>query len=189
MTEHARRSRPIGPADPGSGFRSGTHALDHYFRRHALRNDESDVGRTYVLEASAHEIMAGLPTVLGYYTLSMASFASHDAASLIAKALPRYPMPVALIGRLAVDERARGRRYGEALLLDALDRTVQASRIIACLGIVVDAKDAPAEAFYAKYDFVVVDSTSWPRRMFLPMHVARAAIDDAASATVTKPAT
>src|SRR5688572_16220420 len=75
------RTRPIGPADPASGFRSGTRPLDDYFQRHALANDQGDVGRAYVLEASAADLEAGLPTVLGFYTLSMASVASQDAAS------------------------------------------------------------------------------------------------------------
>ena len=137
------------------------------------------MGRAYVLDASAEDIEAGrLPAVVGFYTLSMAAVASRDVAPVLARRLPGYPMPVALIGRLAVDERARGRRLGEALRVDALARVVEASRLIACLGVVVDAKDAVAEAFYAKYDFVTVDDASWPRRMFLPIDVARAAFDD-----------
>ena len=178
MSERSYRTRPIGPADPASGFRSGIRPLDDYFRRHALTNDQGDVGRAYVLEASSDDIAAGLPAVLGFYTLSMASVASQVAASVLAQRLPRYPMPVALIGRLAVDERARGRRLGETLLVDALARAAEASTIVACLGVIVDAKDEAAEGFYAKYDFVTVDGTSWPRRMFLPIHVARAAFED-----------
>lgn len=178
MSERSYRTRPIGPADPSSGFRSGTRPLDDYFQRHALPNDQGDVGRAYVLDASTEDIAAGLPAVLGFYTLSMASVASQDVASVLAKRLPRYPMPVALIGRLAIDERARGRRLAETLLLDALARAVEASRLIACLGVIVDAKDAAAEGFYAKYDFATVDDAAWPRRMFLPMHVARAAFED-----------
>lgn len=84
-------------------------------------------------------------------------------------------MPVALIGRLAVDERARGRRLGEAIVLDALLRVITAAEIIGCLGVIVDAKDEDAERFYVKYDFVTVDATSWPHRMFVPIDVARAA--------------
>lgn len=178
MKERSYRSRPIGPADPSSGFRSGTHALDDYFQRHALTNDQADIGRAYVFAASTEEVAAGLPSVLGFYTLSMASVASQEVASVLARRLPRYPMPLALIGRLAVDERARGRRLGESLLLDALARVVEASRLIACLGAIVDAKDAEAEGFYAKYDFVTVVDASWPRRMFLPLSIARAAFED-----------
>ena len=79
---------------------------------------------------------------------------SADIASAVSTKLPRYPMPAALIGRLAVDERARGRRLGEQLLIDALRRVVDAAETIGCLGVIVDAKDEEAEAFYSKYDFV-----------------------------------
>lgn len=178
MNDRSYRTRPIGPAVPASGFRSGTRALDDYFHRYALSNDQADVGRAYVLEASTPDVEAGLPPVLGFYTLSMASVASQDVASVLARRLPRYLTPAALIGRLAVDERARGRRLGETLLLDALARVVEASQLIACLGVFVDAKDLAAEGFYAKYDSVTVDDAAWPRRMFLPMHVARAALED-----------
>lgn len=84
-------------------------------------------------------------------------------------------MPVALIGRLAIDTRAQGRRFGEALLLDALARVVDAAGIVGCTGIIVDAKDEGAEQFYAKYDFVAVSAETWPHRMFLAIATAKAA--------------
>lgn len=82
------------------------------------------------------------------------------------------------VGRLAVEERATGHRLGEKLLLDALARVVDAAEILGCLGVIVDAKDAAAEAFYTKYDFVTVEDGRWPRRMFLPMEVARSALTE-----------
>jgi len=178
MSGRSYCTRRISPTDPTCGFQSGTRPLDDYFRRHALTNDQGDVGRAYVYESSPADHAAGLPAVIGFYTLSMGSLASQDAATVLAKRLPRYPMPVVLIGRLAVDERARGRRLGEALLLDALARAFEASSIVACVGVLVDAKDQSAEGFYAKYDFVTLDDAAWPRRMLLPMSVARAAFED-----------
>jgi len=83
-------------------------------------------------------------------------------------------MPVALIGRLAVDERVRGRRIGERLLVDALRRVVDASELLGCLGIIVDAKDAYAERFYVKND---LHSEGWPRRMFLAIATAKSALE------------
>jgi GNAT superfamily N-acetyltransferase len=168
-------TRRIGPGDPACGFRCGKHPLDDYFARHALPNDQAGVGRAYVLEASPEDTGRGLPAVLGFYTLSMATVVSADIASAVSKKLPRYPVPAALIGRLAIDERARGRRLGEQLLIDALRRVVSAAETIGCLGVVVDAKDEDAETFYSKYDFVTIAAAGWPRRMFLPIDVARAA--------------
>lgn len=114
--------------------------------------------------------------MIGFYTLSMAAAASADVAAVVGQKLPRYPMPVALVGRLAVDERARSRRLGETLLVDALSRVVAAADLIACVGVIVDAKDEDAERFYTKYGFVTVEALSWPRRMFLPIQATRDAL-------------
>lgn len=168
----------VEPDDAKSKFRCGKHPLDDYFARHAVTNDREGIGRAYVLRRSEHDDPV-LPRVLGYYTLSMALVKSQQAAKAVAKKLPRYPMPVALIGRLAVDERARGRRVGEALLIDALRRVVDASALLGCIGVLVDAKDEDAERFYAKYDFVTVHEETWPHRMFLPIGVATAALGGA----------
>jgi GNAT superfamily N-acetyltransferase len=167
----------IEPADVASGFRCGKHPLDDYFARHALANDQAGIGRTYVLRKSPGDDES-LPRAVGFYTLSMASVASHALAPALVESLPRYPMPVALIGRLAVDERARGRRIGERLLVDALRRVVDASELLGCLGIIVDAKDDDAERFYLKYDFAALQSEGWPRRMFLSIGTARSALWD-----------
>ena len=162
------RAERIRADDVASGFRSGVHALDDYFERHALPNDAAGVGRAYVLRRSPTE-SAALPVVLGYYTLSMAVVAAAAVERTIGRKLPKYPMPVALVGRLAVDQRARGLRIGEALLLDALRRAADASEVLGCTGVLVDAKDETAEGFYLCYGFVVVEATAWPHRMFLPM--------------------
>lgn len=163
---------PITAEDVGKGFRSGVHPLDDYFARHALPNDRAGVSRCFVLRPESAE----LPIVCGYYTLSMASVQADSIRTALKGRLPRYPLPVALIGRLAVDERARGRRFGEALLVDALLRVVRVGESVGCVGIIVDAKDEGAERFYGKYDFTTVEADAWPRRMFLTMATARAAM-------------
>lgn len=162
----------IDAADAASGFRCGKHPLDDYFKRHALKNDEAGISRAYVLRRADDE--TSLPRVLGFYTLSMAVVTAEQAARAVEMKLPKYPLPCALIGRLAVDERAQGRRLGEKLLVDALQRVVDAANMLGCIGVIVDAKDEGAEQFYAKYDFITVDGASWPRRMLLPIDVARA---------------
>ena len=169
-------TKPIEAADCASGFSSGKHALDDYFARHALANDRAGIGRAYVLRRREHDAPE-LPDVLGFYTLSMASAESSQLARVLETRLPRYPLPVALIGRLAVDERARGRRLGETLLVDALRRVVDASAIVGCLGIIVDAKDDDAMRFYEKYDFASLTDEGWPRRMFMSIDTARAAFE------------
>jgi GNAT superfamily N-acetyltransferase len=167
----------IEPDDASSGFSCGKHPLDDYLRRHAVPNDRSGIGRAYVLRRGDSD-PPELPAIIGFYTLSMALAESTPLAAVLDVKLPRYPMPVALIGRLAIDARAQGRRLGEALLLDALRRVVDAAGIVGCIGVVVDAKDDGAERFYAKYDFVTVSADAWPHRMFLPIATARSAFAD-----------
>lgn len=160
--------------DAASGFSCGKHPLDDYLKRHAVSNDRAGVSRAYVLRRRESD-PATLPRVLGFYTLSMAVADSAPIAGVLQKKLPRYPMPVALIGRLAVDTRAQGMRLGEALLIDALRRVVDAAGLVGCTGVIVDAKDHAAERFYTKYDFATIAAETWPRRMFLPLATARSA--------------
>jgi GNAT superfamily N-acetyltransferase len=162
---------PITADDVSAGGRSGVHPLDDYFARHALPNDRAGVSRCFVLRPE----LADLPIVCGFYTLSMASVQADAIRAALKGRLPRYPLPVALIGRLAVDERARGRGFGEELLIDALARVVAAGDSVGCVGVIVDAKDESAERFYARYGFVTVQAEAGPHRMFLPMATARAA--------------
>lgn len=162
---------PLRSTDVDHGFRSGSRPLDESFARHALPNDRAGISRCFVLRQDA----PGSPIVCGFYTLSMASIQTDAVRASLKGRLPRYALPVALIGRLAVDERARGRGFGEALLIDAIMRVVGIGDGVGCVGIIVDAKDERAEGFYARYDFVTVESEVWPRRMFLPMVTARSA--------------
>lgn len=161
-------------ADTQVGFSCGKRPLDDYFARHAYANDQAGIGRTYVLRRSPSS-RSEFPQVLGFYTLSMASAESTSLSVVMKKRLPRYPMPVALIGRLAVDTRAQGRGLGEQLLMDALRRVVDAADLVGCTGVIVDAKDEAAEHFYSRYDFTTVTAERWPRRMFLPMGTIQAA--------------
>ena len=164
----------IEPEDAASGFSCGKHPLDDYLKRHAVSNDRAGISRAYVLRRIDGDLPE-LPRVLGFYTLSMALAESAPLAKVLEAKLPRYLMPVALIGRLAVDLRAQGRRLGETLLIDALRRVVDAAGLVGCTGIIVDAKDDGAERFYAKYDFVTISAETWPHRMFLPIATARSA--------------
>ena len=108
--------------------------------------------------------------VLGYYTLSAGTLNVERVPPELAKRLPRYPqLPVTLLGRLARDERVRGTGAGDLLLMDALSRALQATQTVASMAVVVDAKDAKAEAFYQAFGFAVVQNQ--PRRLFLAMSV------------------
>lgn len=113
----------IEPADAKAGFSCGNHALDDFFARHAVRNDEAGVGRAYVLRRDSNDD-AALPIVLGFYTLSMASAESSQVAKVLEKKLPKYPIPGALIDPRTTTRRevaprrpsARGRCIGDRRL-------------------------------------------------------------------------
>ncbi len=166
--------KTIDPLDAKSDFSCGRSDLDLYLRRHALSNDARGIGRTYVLRRGDDDD-PDLPLVLGFYTLSIAIIESSQIAAVDQERFPKYPLPVALIGRLAVDARAQGRGFGELLVLDALRRVIDAARILGCLGVVVDAKDRAAESFYSKYDFIPVGGDAWPKRLYLSMSTIHAA--------------
>lgn len=158
---------PVVPDDTRSGFICGNHHLDDFLARHALNNDRDGIGKTYVLHPNKGE--QNLPAVLGYYTISMASIKAETAAAVAKQKLPKYPVPVALLGRLAVHSDMQGHGIGARLLKDALVRIICVADEIGCLGVIVDAKDENAEQFYQKFGFVSLTAGQSPCRLFMPM--------------------
>jgi predicted N-acetyltransferase YhbS len=163
MRRDARyRVEPLGKQHDRSAFACGTEALDRYLKTQASQDTRRHVAATFVLcEADANR-------VVGYYTLSSLSVDIGSWPDAVARKLPKYPhVPATLLGRLAVDTSVRGHGIGEHLLMDALHRALQASREVASMAIVVDAKDDNAVAFYGRYDFIpFADAT---HKLFLPM--------------------
>lgn len=102
----------------------------------------------------------------GFYTLSAHSILAVDLPENIAKKLPRFPLPVTLLGRMAVCRTLQGQRLGELLLIHALERAWLASQQVASWAVVVDAKIGACD-FYLKHDFLPLPSQ--PERLFLPM--------------------
>ena len=117
------------------------------------------MGRTCVA------IMDDDPHVLGYYTIS----SSAVAFDVVPENLPRHPVPVALIGRLAVDKTARRQKLGETLLIHALRTAHHAAKTVGIYAVVVDALDESAKSFYMKYDFK--ELTDDRLHLYLPMKV------------------
>ncbi len=105
--------------------------------------------------------------IAGYYSLSAASFEKDELPAELAKRLPHYPVPAAVLGRLAVDLSWRGRGLGETLLIDAAHRVLRASAAMAVYALMVDAKNERARTFYERYGFRAFASLS--NRLFLPL--------------------
>ncbi len=129
-----------------AGFSSGVDALDQYFRERVTQDMRRRATACFVTADNATNKVAG------YYTIAAGSVPLDDVPAQLAKRLPRYPsVPVARLGRLAVDRGHRGRKLGAALLWDAASRSARSE--LAVCALVVDAKDAGAEAFYVHHGF------------------------------------
>lgn len=141
-------------------FSCSAEPLDRYFREQATQDVRRRATACYVA------VDIGANRVAGYYTLSAGGIPLNDMPAALAKRLPRYPSaPVARLGRLAVDQAHRGRKLGAALLWDAAMRAARSE--VAVFALVVDAKDAQAEAFYRHHGFVVFGSES--RKLILSL--------------------
>lgn len=144
-----------------AGFRCGEAALDEYLQRYAKQDIKRGVARVFVATPADQGSV-----VAGFYTLSAASIASEQLPETLRKKLPRYPVPAALLGRLAVSETAQGQGLGSILLADACKRVAAASQTLAVAAIIVDAKSPAAAAFYQHFGFIELPGQ--PGRWMLP---------------------
>jgi GNAT superfamily N-acetyltransferase len=151
---------PLTSTHSRTGFRSGVEPLDRYFQTQVTQDERRRATSCYVaLEADSAR-------VAGYYTLSAAHVALNDLPEAMGKRLPRYPtVPVARLGRLAVDEGYRGQKLGAALLWDAATRAARSE--MAVFALMVAAKDDQAEAFYRHHGFVLFGGAT--RQLVLPL--------------------
>jgi ribosomal protein S18 acetylase RimI-like enzyme len=148
-------------------FACGVPPLDDFLRRFARQNDEKGLSRTYVATRT------GELEVLGYVTLRVGEVACTDLPPDARKGLPRYPVPVLHLARLAVDRRARGIGLGEALLMHALKKALDAAEDVGLWGVEVIAEDEAARGFYMRYGFEpLVDDQ---RHLYLPVRTLRRA--------------
>ncbi len=161
MDERSLVIEPLGAHHDRAAFSCGEPALDAYLQRQAAQDIRRRVAQVFVALSDAPG------KILGYYSLSAASFAKDELPPALAKRLPHYPVPAAILGRLAVDRGQQGRGLGETLMLDAIRRVVRASAAIAVYAIIVDAKNEGVRVFYEQYGFRAF--VSEPHRLFLPL--------------------
>jgi ribosomal protein S18 acetylase RimI-like enzyme len=133
------------PAHDLSQFECSEPELDDWLRRRAIHNEESGASRSYVVCIGRQ--------VVGYYALAAGAVAHSDAPGRVRRNCPN-PVPVMVIGRLAVDCRFQGRGIGSALLRDAVLRTVHAAEIAGIRAILVHAINERAKRFYEKLGFI-----------------------------------
>lgn len=126
-------------------FDCGVPALNDYLKKYALQNQKKHAPRTYVATRGNR--------IVGYYSLAYGSVSLEEAPQSVKSGLPRHPIPVILLARLAVDSTEQGHGLGAALLKDALLRTIQAAEIAGLRAMLVHAKDDAAKRFYEKFGF------------------------------------
>lgn len=144
-------------------FSCGRVELDEYLKRYAKGNHKKGLGKTFALKQENY--------VIGFHTISMGSIEFASFPDDKRSGLPKYPAPVAKIGRLAVDESSQGNGVGKFLLIDAFHRIHEASQCIAAFAIIVDAKDAKAQEFYKHFGFTECKNSELS--LFLPLETLR----------------
>ena len=147
------RIEKLTPAHVVGDFDCGNAPLNRFLQAFALINQYAGSSATYLA-------MIG-DAVAGYHSLTVGAASYGDAPERLAKGMPRHPIPVMVIARLAVDRRFQGRGLGAGLLADAMRRTLAASEIAGMRGVIVHAKDDHAAAFYKRFGF-----TAFPEKPF-----------------------
>jgi len=150
-----------------TGFSCGNELLDRWLVRYAGQSQRRDAARTFVAATDGRH-------VYGYYTLVAGQLNHHEATPETQRGMSqRFPIPVAILARLAVDSDQQGQGLGASLLNDALIRVCRASEQVAVHAIVVHAVDNNAAAFYEQFGFHALTTT--PRTLMVTLAALRAA--------------
>jgi GNAT superfamily N-acetyltransferase len=148
-----------------SAFDCGQPLLNDWLKSQAGQFDRRDLSRTFVATRPDET------TVRGYYAISTHRVLHEDFPETESQGLPRLDVPVVLLGRLAVDQSARGQGLGALLLVDALRRAMHIAEQVGIRAVEVDAIDEPARQFYLHFGFRSLKDD--PRHLFIPMHEIR----------------
>lgn len=131
-----------------SNFDCCVDELNKYLQRYASQDIKRRIARVFVICPDNSK------DIIGFYSLSASSIKVTSLPSQLAKKLPKYPVPVSLLGRLAVDKNYQGQGVGGLLLADAIKRVIKASETIAIYALLVTAKNETAKKFYLHYGFI-----------------------------------
>jgi GNAT superfamily N-acetyltransferase len=165
--------RALQEGDDRSQFRSLDPDLDRFFHKFAGQNQfKHYLGTTYVAIDERR--------ILGFATVAAGHLEIDELPAAARRGLPRYPLPVLRLARLAVDESARGSGVGASLLRFVFQLALRMASEYGCVGVVVDAK-LDALDFYRKYGFLSLEPTEGPADarpqptpMFLPIREIKA---------------
>ena len=135
---------PLGQRHDISQFDSGVPGLDAWLRSKARLNQAKGGARSYVV--------CDGDRVIGFYSLAASAVERRRLSSRVGRNMPE-PVPVILLGQLAVDTRCQGKGLGVGLLADAARRSLAAADVIGARAIVVHALDVRAKSFYERFGF------------------------------------
>jgi len=155
--------QPLDKSFDRSNFDCGSVELNNFLKTKARQNQTVRFNKTFVAISSGDKTKK----VLGYYSLSMGEIDFSSLPTETIKKLPKHPVPIARMGRLAVDSSTKGQGLGKLLMVDAMKRIQIASELVGVYALLVDAKDDNAKNFYLKYGFIPLISD--PMALFLPL--------------------
>lgn len=144
-----------------SNFSCGRPTLDEFLLGRVSQYEKRRIGKTFVAVPPEGN------RVIGYYTLAAGAVYFENLPIETSRKLPKHPVPVVLLARLAVDQSMQGKGMGEGLLLDAIQRSLKLSGELGIHAVKVEALDSVAAGFYRKYGFIpLLDN---PLHLFLPL--------------------
>jgi len=161
--------RKLGAEDELGSFECGQVDLNDWLRLYALTNQRAGMATVFVTSAP------GSRAVLGYYALATGGVENAVAPSRVRQGIPRHPVPVVLLTRLAVDTSVQGRGLGRSLLTDALRRVDAAADEVGVRALLIHAKDEAARDFYMRIAEFEPSPTD-PLHLFLLMKDLRKVI-------------
>ncbi len=126
-------------------FDCGQAELNKFLYINAFNNQLAGSSQTYLALSDSK--------VIGFYSLVVGQVLYSDAPERLKKGLPRHPIPIMLLARMAVDKNRQGQGIGAGLLKDAMLRTLQASDIAGIRAFIVHIKNQNAKAFYEHFNF------------------------------------
>ena len=132
---------PLSDRHQFTSFDSGIPSLDDWLKRRATQNQASGASRTFVACEG--------DTVVGYYALASSAVAPAATPGRFRRNMPD-PIPVVVLGRLAVARSHQGSGLGRALFQDAARRVIHAAEVIGIRGMLVHAISEEAKAFYLR---------------------------------------
>lgn len=167
--------RKLEPTDDVSGFRCGNDALDSFLHRFAGPNQ-------FGLHTSVTYLAIEGAEIVGYVTVAGAGGQAADFEKLKRKRLPRYPLPMLRIARLAVAKTWQRKGIGNELVRHAFALALKMTKEIGCVGVLVDPKP-DSVAYYTRLGFEpkpaieghVLDASA-PAPMFLPIDTLKQAL-------------